>query len=370
MRSEWTRWVSTVAVSMTALTGGLLARGAGAAEVRNVEAKYGWPWGRACISYEVVGTIETNTPLYVSAKDQWHSRLSYAAASSALSGDLGTEEGKHQLVWDFDKQGLNITSSPEVLFTVKYVPLYCVVDLSGGDNALSYPVTFMNTPPSDGFNTDEYKTTKLVLRRIEEGTFLMGTNKVQVTLTRPYYMGLFEVTQKQYSLVMGSNPSKFSGDKRPVEQVSWNTIQGSFWRRLCSRTGLAFNLPTEAQWEYACRAGTTTTYSYGESANGKYMWCRSNSSSQTHDVGTTLPNGWGLYDMHGNVAEWCHDWWAWHSSLSGGTDPTGPSSGEYRMLRGGGGWSDAKECTSSARSGHDSPSSEFYGSGFRLIITL
>ena len=139
-----------------------------------------------------------------------------------------------------------------------------VIDLSGGANASSYPVIYVNSVPSGGFNTDEYKTTKLVLRLIRPGMFMMG-GSYQVTLTKPFYCGVFEVTQRQYELVTGANPSYYKGDMRPVEQVSWNTIRGnsstynwpgsatvnpnSFVGRLQARTGLSFDLPTEAQWE-------------------------------------------------------------------------------------------------------------------------
>ena len=141
----------------------------------------------------------------------------------------------------------------------------------------------------------------------------------------------------------------------------------SFLGKLRARTGLDFDLPTEAQWEYACRAGTTTTYSYGDSANRSYMWYSSNSSSKSHEVGTKSPNPWGLYDMHGNVWEWCLDWYA--SSLTGGTDPKGSSSGSCRVIRGGG-WSyDAYNCTSSSRNYCD-PSGKGSIYGFRLVRTL
>lgn len=392
MRSGWMRLVRTAA-AMLALAGGLWASGAGAAEVKNVTAKYAWPWGVG-ISYEVSGTFASGKPFLVKATDRT-SGATYLAEASALSGEMGTSAGKHQLVWDLDKQGIKLQST-NVVFTVMIEPLYCVIDLSAGANAASYPVTYMDEPPSGGFNTDTYKTTKLVLRKIEAGTFTMGspssesgrwTNEVQhkVSLTKPYYIGLFEVTQKQYALVMGSNPSSFSGDKRPVDQVSWNTIRGtsgtynwpnssavdanSFIGRIQKRTGLAFDLPTEAQWEYACRAGTTTAYSYGGSANGEYMWYTDNSSSQTHDVGTKKPNGWGLYDMHGNVEEHCLDLYSSNLGTAVVTDPKGPSSGSYRVDRGGSYRFSEGTCRSAYRA-DAMPSRGSSAQGFRLVRPL
>ena len=256
---------------------------------------------------------------------------------------------------------------------------YLVVDLSGGPTATSWPVTYMNEEPKGGFNTDEYKTTKLVLRRIEPGTFMMG-GEYRTTLTKPYYMGVFEVTQKQYALVTGSNPSGFSGDMRPVERVSWDALRGntnwpvssavtanSFMGRLRSRTRIKFDLPTEAQWEYACRAGTTTVYSYGNSADGTYMWYKDNSASQTHDVGMKKPNPWGFHDMHGNVWEWCLDWYG--ELVNGASNPQGASSGDYRV-RGGGSWfNDASICTSSYR-GCGTPSGVGDFTGFRIVCLM
>ena len=261
--------------------------------------------------------------------------------------------------------------------------LYAVIDLSAGSSASSYPVTYLSSPPSGGFNTDEYKTKKLVLRRIEPGSFKMR-GSVNVTLTKPFYIGLFEVTQKQYQLVTGSNPAKFQGDKRPVEYVSYNNIRGtsngakwpesnavdasSFMGKLRARTGLVCDLPTEAQWEYACRAGTTSSYNNGGSSEndlkqlGRYSGNTSDGkggySSYHTTVGSYLPNAWGLYDMHGNVWEWCLDW---HGSITGGTDPKGPSSGTQRELRGGSDRSEASLCVS-GRAASNLP----YGDGGKI----
>ena len=274
----------------------------------------------------------------------------------------------------------NVELNGDVTLYAVWTPAtYCVIDLSAGANATSYLVTYLAEPPSGGFNVDTYKTTKLVLKRLEAGTFKMQ-GSTNVTLTKPFFCGLFEVTQKQYSLVMGSNPSYFLGDTRPVEKISYNVIRGSsswpssstvgsssFLGKLRARTGLDFDLPTEAQWEYACRAGTTTTYSYGNSANGNYMWYANNSSSKTHPVGSKSANPWGLYDMHGNVWEWCLDW---YGTLAYRTDPKGSSSGSYRVSRGGSWDHVADICTSSYRDYCTPPSYEINTYGFRLVRTL
>ena len=357
--------------------------------ITGVTAQQRYPWnGKVDIAYTVSGDIAASakelgvfTSLTVTATDR-DAGKTYTASS--LSGDTGLGDGTHKCVWDMDAQGLSFKST-NVVFSVscETTPAtYCVIDLSAGSSASSYPVTYLASPPSGGFNADAYKTTKLVLKRIEAGSFKMGGGSVNVTLTKPFFIGLFEMTQKQYSLVMGSNPSNFSGDKLPVEMVSYNAIRGSsdgslwpsssavdstsFMGKLRARTGLDFDLPTEAQWEYACRAGTATTYSYGNSASGNYMWYAANSSSTTHEVGTKQPNPFGLYDMHGNVWEWCLDR---YGTLSAGTDPKGSSSGSNRVERGGSWDNDASSCTSSYRLILSTSSVHSYF-GFRLARAL
>ena len=356
--------------------------------ITSVTAQQRYPWnGKVDISYTVTGDIAAEakqkavlTSLKVTAQDKVANKT-YTATK--LSGDRALTAGTHKFVWDMNAEGLMFKSS-NVVFNVscETTPAtYCVIDLSAGANATSYPVTYLAEPPSGGFNVDAYKTSKLVLKRLEAGTFKMQGSS-NVTLTKPFFCGLFEVTQKQYTLVTGSNPSSFSGDTLPVEKVSYTAIRGysngakwpsssavdssSFVGKLRSRTGLDFDLPTEAQWEYACSAGTTTTYSYGNSANGNYMWYTSNSSSKTHPVGSKSANPWGLYDMHGNVWEWCLDW---YGTLAYGTDPKGSSSGSDRVRRGGGWGSNAGDCTSSYR-GSNTPSYENFYFGFRLVRTL
>jgi formylglycine-generating enzyme required for sulfatase activity len=188
-------------------------------------------------------------------------------------------------------------------------------------------------------------TMKLVL--IRAGRFMMGSPdsekgrgknespQHEVTLSKPFYMGVTEVTQIQYEAIMGTNPSKFKGPANPVEMVFWNDAT-EFCKKLSEKTRQAVRLPTEAEWEYACRAGTAMAFSFGdaESAVGDYAWHDGNSGYTTHPVGQKKPNAWGLYDMHGNVWEWCADWYGDYAS-GAVTDPQGPASGEHRVLRGG-----------------------------------
>lgn len=185
--------------------------------------------------------------------------------------------------------------------------------------------------------------------KVEGGTFSMGATSEQeydalscekpvhsVTLS-DYYIGETEVTQELWEAVMGSNPSYFEGDnQRPVENVSWNDCQ-KFIKKLNRLTGKEFRLPTEAEWEYAARGGKYSRgYRYSGSNNAdEVAWYDSNSGSKTHPVKTKKDNELGLYDMSGNVWEWCNDWWGCYQSNSQ-TNPTGPSEGESRVLRGGG----------------------------------
>jgi formylglycine-generating enzyme required for sulfatase activity len=190
------------------------------------------------------------------------------------------------------------------------------------------------------------------------GTFTMWDQ--QVTLTKGFWIGKTEVTQAQWKSVMGNNPSDFTGDDNlPVDQVSWNDCQ-----ELCDKLGL--QLPTEAQWEYACRAGSTGPYA-GSGNLDEMGWYERNSGGKTHPVGTKQPNAWGLYDMHGNMLEWCEDWYSNRYSSGAVKDPRGPSSGKHRVVRGGGCRYDAAGCTSSSRlAGRP----ESRGIGFRLVRTL
>ena len=212
-------------------------------------------------------------------------------------------------------------------------------------------------------------TMKLAL--IPAGKFMMGEEKNQheVTISKPFYMGVTEVTQAQYEAVMGTNPSHFKGATNPVDKVSWNDA-AQFCKKLSEETRRAVCLPTEAEWEYACRAGTKTRFSFGDedSILGDYAWYDSNSSSMTHPVGQKRPNAWGLFDMHGNVWEWCADWYGDYPK-GAATDPQGPASAPDRVLRGGG-WGDGPQGCRSADRCRIGPGYRVSSIGFRVAVDL
>ncbi|MDU9048739.1 MAG: formylglycine-generating enzyme family protein [Candidatus Electrothrix sp. Rat3] len=224
-----------------------------------------------------------------------------------------------------------------------------------------------------------------VLRWIEPGTFMMGSPEDeperyddeilhQVTLTEGFWLGATTVPQALWQAVMQENPSHFKGDQRPVEQISWEDTQ-EFMERLNKEIpGLELILPTEAQWEYACRAGTTTPFSFGENVttdqvnyDGNYPYAggeKGEYREETVDVKALPCNDWGLYQMHGNVREWCQDWFGDYPAGSV-VDPVGPSDGRYRVCRGGSWINDARDCRSALRSGFE-PGSRHDWIGFRL----
>ena len=331
-------------------------------------------------------------------------------------GELLQSGGPYHIVWDSandwpegHSSEFTVTATAEVKETT---PLYLVVNLNTGAVTSSY------TGPD--LSDDTCRTTELWLRYIPKGTFIMGSPEGEVgrepgsdeetlhlvTLTEDFYIGVFEITQKQYSLIYGSNPSSYKGDTRPVESVSYGTIRrrerwpdadwpseghvvdsDSFLGKLRAKTGQTFDLPTEAQWEYACRAGTTTALNTGKNLTstdrdsamaeaGRYGYNHNDGkggySTEHTRVGSYLPNAWGLYDMHGNVWEWCLDRWQKNLGRGAVTDPKGPSSGSgsSRMIRGGS-WSNCytQYCRSASR-GSSSPSGGYNDGviGFRVVL--
>jgi formylglycine-generating enzyme required for sulfatase activity len=220
---------------------------------------------------------------------------------------------------------------------------------------------------------------------IEPGIFAMGSSnreaghqsdevQCRVRITKGYWLGAYEVTQEQWQAVMGNNPSYFTraGLNAPVEQVSWNEAV-EFCRKLTLAErqagrlpdGYEYNLPTEAQWEYACRAGTSAPY--GGTGNIDSMgWYAGNSGMTTHPVGQKQANAWGLYDMHGNVFEWCNDWYGTYPPRVA-SDPTGDATGISKVDRGGSWGLGPENCRSACRNGLR-PVNRFNFIGFRLAL--
>jgi formylglycine-generating enzyme required for sulfatase activity len=216
---------------------------------------------------------------------------------------------------------------------------------------------------------------------IPAGEFMMGSPdgdkkaaewerpRHKVIISKPFYLGKYEVTQAQWEAVMGNNPSEFKGRNNPVEHLFYVDVLDFIKKLNQKEGGNKYRLPTEAEWEYAARAGTTGDYSFGHDpeALGRYAWYWENAGKTTHPVGQKAPNPWGLYDMHGNV-------WEWVSDRNGGnyyaesptTDPPGSSSGSYFIKRGGAWKSGARDCRSAARTSDDKPHHHI---GFRLAYS-
>jgi formylglycine-generating enzyme required for sulfatase activity len=293
--------------------------------------------------------------------------------------------------------GLTVTGAVGTVYQIQ-----CVTDL-GQTNANDWRcLTFLQLPATNYLWFDPsgpaagqrfYRAVADVrtnMTFIPPGTFRMGapTNEVDrydnegpqmaVAISRGFWIGRYPVTQGEYLAVMGSNPSRFTGDSnRPVEQVSWDDTT-DYCMMLTQQeqdagripTNCVYRLPTEAEWEYACRAWTSTRFSYGDDPDytdlTDYAWYSDNSGGTTHPVGQKQPNPWGLYDMHGNVREWCQDW---YGPYPGGTaiDPQGLPTGSSRVFRGGSWLYDALDCRS-ARRGSLIPGRWDDGLGFRVVL--
>jgi formylglycine-generating enzyme required for sulfatase activity len=394
--------------------------------VSQVTVRQRWPWSRL-VDIDYVLACDQGQSVDV-AVNAYNGADPLDVPERSFTGDLyGVAQGLRHIVWDptvtaYTNNG--VLQAFNVVLAPTFAPLYTVIDLSGGTSATSYPVSnyLAAADVPGGVTNDLYKTTSLLLRRIPANTFKMGDSlppTLTVTLTRDFYAGVYEVTQKQWERVMGAWPSCWNNsacrETRPVEQASYDDVRGatnsspavdwpgtgvsvlpsSFMGRIRAKTGLdGFDLPTEAQWECLCRAGTQTYYSDGVAGTpngtsnvqmdvlGRYQYnggkCLSGTSwvdpgqsttttGATATVGSYLPNAWGLYDTHGNVWEWCLDWYA--GSLAGGSDPSGASAGSSRVRRGGGWSNTASDCRSAVRS-HAGPSSRCICVGFRLVRTL
>ena len=214
------------------------------------------------------------------------------------------------------------------------------------------------------------------LNKISSGTFKMGTYEGfgdedelpvrDITITNDYYIGVCEITQKQWEAVMGENPSSFKGENMPVESVSWTECM-KFCEKLSKSTGLDITLPTEAQWEYACRAGSDTKWFFGEDVAEFGKYDNADTDAKTSDVAQFMPNPNGLYDMYGNVMEWCLDYYSPEYLKDDTTDPKGPEKGDAKVSRGGGWGANPDECRSAYRNacGENEKSD---GIGLRIVI--
>ena len=397
-------------------------------ELKALQSAYVKQYNR--LEQEMTADLGTLTTKYVQALDRLQKALTQAEKLDEATAVMEEREKAQASLKGYADQfaaltgpaatNANGTAASQTSVAVAEKPaaksgLYLVVDLSRGTKADKYPVKYLDDVPKGGWS-DEYKTDKLVLRKIEPGTFTMGspTDEVgrggdetqhEVTLTKGFYIGVFEVTQKQWQRVMGDWPSHFNNDRyreaRPVEQVSYDDIRGSvagagwpamnsvdaasFMGRLRARTGQAFDLPTEAQWEYACRAGTTTALNSGQNLTaaetcpnlsevGRYK-ANAGDGAQNGDTrvgtakaGSYRPNEWGLYDLYGNVREWCLDWSGNYAGAE--SDPRGAASGSGRVERGGSWGINALSCRSASRY-NGSPSNRGNGYfGFRAARTL
>ncbi|MFA4985643.1 MAG: formylglycine-generating enzyme family protein [Candidatus Brocadiia bacterium] len=258
-------------------------------------------------------------------------------------------------------------------------------------------LAFSLTPSPPRVEKIAYKDAPIPLVAVYPGAFMMGTDNSEdvkhnnifgqktyndeapihrVDISYAFFIGATEVTQAQYRAVMNANPSYFKGDDLPVDTVSWNDAF-LFCANLTERErakgslppGMEYRLPTEAEWEYCCRAGSTMEFSSAGDFEQllKYMWCDGNSEGCTHRVGSRKPNAWGLYDMHGNVWEWCGDWYSAEYRAEWELDPVGSQNGSSRVLRGGA-WSGYMVFCRSANRYSDFPFAKDCTYGLRVVV--
>ena len=268
---------------------------------------------------------------------------------------------------------LQITLSKEAMATQQSIVSQPIVAQQPMEQTPVTNVDNISIPVKDGISID--------MVRVEAGTFTMGATAEmkdpfndeksthRVTLTNDYYIGKYEVTQALWKAVMGNDPSYFKGDNLPVEQVSWDDCQ-DFLSKLNRITGKTFRLPTEAEWEYTARGGKKCRgYQYSGSNNLlDVAWFRDNSGDVTHAVGTKQANELGIYDMSGNVLEWCQDWYGGAYSSSSQVNPTGANSGSCRVVRGVSWYNNARNCRLSLR-GSNTPDFRSSNLGLRLVLS-
>ena len=309
-------------------------------------------------------------------------------ASSILVAEAAVYDASHIIITakilNVETAGVESAVPPQIASTnpadMQNACVQLAAQLIGGSGGSYLPVRPGQTQSSGaGVITISVGNVSFEMVKVGAGSFIMGCTSEQgncdsdespyhrVTISSDYYIGKYEVTQELYEAVMGVNPSNFKGFDRPVEMVSWNDAQ-EFCAELSRMTGRRFRLPTEAEWEYAARGGNKCTNAKfsGSSSVANVAWYTDNSGGQTHPVGKLRPNELGIYDMSGNVWEWCQDWYGTYGSNTQ-TDPQGPSSGQYRVLRGGSWYNYASRCRVAIRS-YFSPGYRFNYCGFRVVL--
>ena len=244
----------------------------------------------------------------------------------------------------------------------------------------SKPADHKTKDPPKELTVDLGKGVKLELVLVPAGEFMMGSPESdkdafsderpqhRVRITKAFYLGKYEVTGEQWKAVMGTNPGSSKGSRHAVDQVTWEDCQTFLGKLNAKVESGKFQLPSEAQWEYACRAGSTTKYFFGDDPAqlGDYAWYEKNSGGKAHAVGEKKPNAWGLYDMHGNSWEWCADWYeGGYYAKSPVDDPRGPLTGLGHVGRGGGRTAIARLCRSAVRYNF-APNYSDYNLGLRV----
>jgi formylglycine-generating enzyme required for sulfatase activity len=250
------------------------------------------------------------------------------------------------------------------------VPVDTAIDLGGGDK-----INFNLIPPGEFLMGTPYEGDSL------RDHFEDEEPQHRVTISKPFYMGTTEVTQVQWKAMMGENTNDFKGDNLPVEGVSWNDCR-KFLDKVSKREGKTFRLPTEAEWEYACRAGTATPFAFGETISASEANYNGSldrdvekgkriNRQKTMPVASFKPNAWGLYDMHGNVEEWCQDFYVEdYYKNSPAADPSGPDNGTRRVVRGGSWMKRPGACRSAFRLANFGPNNKMFDLGFRIVLEV
>ena len=331
----------------------------------------------------------------------WLATVIYPSEWKTFSNKTITKEEDKEIIWEQSKTIVDEQGEKENFIRQLHQEL--VIILKKKENLIKQLhqeliVILKKKDTINSYGNKQYVNNNLTFEDINlemiycpAGSFMMGSpiNELgrlddeiphKVTISKPFYIGKYVVTQKQYQTLMGNNPSLFKGENKPVENVSWNDAKefinslSSIFRNFIP-IGYKFDLPTEAQWEYACRAGTSTSLNSGKNITSKKSsccnldevgWYYRNSGRKTQEVGKKKPNAWGIYDMHGNVCEWCKDWYGeYDTSLK--INPTGSIYGPYHVYRGGSWYNGPLACRSANRSYNNSDTKDSF-IGFRVAL--